>query len=136
MSELLDDARPAISAAIIVNEGRLLLARRRVSEGQLSWQFPAGEVEPEESPEEAAVRETLEEVGLVVESIRTLGQRIHPATGRTMVYVACGVVSGEARVADADELAEVEWCGPAEIADHVPYPFYEPVQDYITASVS
>lgn len=33
------------------------MVRRRVSEGQLSWQFPAGEVEPGEEREAAAVRE-------------------------------------------------------------------------------
>ncbi|SHM26566.1 8-oxo-dGTP diphosphatase [Streptomyces yunnanensis] len=34
------------------------MVRRRVKEGQLSWQFSAGEIEPGESAEEAAVRET------------------------------------------------------------------------------
>jgi len=36
------DFRPTIAAAIIVMGGKLLLARRRVAEGQLLWQFPAG----------------------------------------------------------------------------------------------
>jgi 8-oxo-dGTP diphosphatase len=38
-------------------------------------------------------------------------------------------------VADADELAEVEWCDRAALAEHVPYPFFEPVQAYIEAEV-
>ncbi|OSY52628.1 RNA pyrophosphohydrolase [Streptomyces fradiae ATCC 10745 = DSM 40063] len=60
------DERPGIAAAIVVNEGRVLMVRRRVSEGQPSWQFPAGEVEPREAREDAAVRETQEETGLTV----------------------------------------------------------------------
>src|SRR4051812_992249 len=32
--------RPPIAAAIIVDDGRVLLVRRRVEEGLLSWQFP------------------------------------------------------------------------------------------------
>lgn len=40
------EGRPAIAAAVVVHEGRVLMVRRRVSEGRLSWQFPAGEVEP------------------------------------------------------------------------------------------
>jgi hypothetical protein len=49
--------RPTISAAIIVRDGRLLLVQRRVKEGSLSWRFPAGEVEPGETVEDAVVRE-------------------------------------------------------------------------------
>ncbi|GAA3730547.1 hypothetical protein GCM10022225_10460 [Plantactinospora mayteni] len=63
------DDRAPIAAAVIVDNGRVLLVRRRVNEGQLSWQFPAGEVEPEEPAEEAAVREAGEETGLTVHSV-------------------------------------------------------------------
>jgi len=37
--------RPSIVAAIIVESGKVLLVRRRVREGTLSWQFPAGQSE-------------------------------------------------------------------------------------------
>jgi hypothetical protein len=50
-----DLSRPAIAAAIIVSNGHVLLVRRRLTEGSLSWQFPAGEVEPGETAEQAAV---------------------------------------------------------------------------------
>ena len=46
-----------IAAAVIVSKGTVLLIRRRTAEGQLSWQFPAGMVEPGETPADAAVRE-------------------------------------------------------------------------------
>lgn len=127
------DDQPAIAAAIIVQDGRVLLARRRVREGELSWQFPAGVVEPGESGEQAAVRETLEEVGLGVEAVKNLGERIHPATSRRMIYVVCEVHAGTARVADADELAEVEWCDRAHVSELVPFPFFPPVQEYLDA---
>jgi 8-oxo-dGTP diphosphatase len=136
MTQQDNDPRPAIAAAIIIDSGKVLMVRRRISEGKLSWQFPAGQVEPEETSEEAAVRETLEEVGLTVTATKTLGERVHPNTGRTMIYVACDVVSGTARVADADELDAVDWCDRAKLSDYVPYPLYGPVQDHITANVS
>src|SRR5947209_20533489 len=98
-----------VAAAIIVDNGRVLMVRRRIQEGALSWQFPAGQVESGESDIEAAVREAREEVGLRVAPIDRLGERTHPATGRRMVYVACRVVEGTAYVADGEELAEVEW---------------------------
>lgn len=125
------EGQPSIAAAIIVKDRRVLLARRRTSEGELSWQFPAGVVESGESGEQAAVRETSEEVGLEVVAAKNLGERIHPATGRRMIYVVCDVVSGVAHVADDEELAEVEWCDQARVAELVPFPFYGPVQDYL-----
>ncbi|SCK17770.1 8-oxo-dGTP diphosphatase [Streptomyces sp. WMMB 714] len=122
---------PGISAAVVVQGGRVLMVRRRVEEGVLSWQFPAGGTEAGESPEEAAVRETAEETGLTVESVKVLGDRVHPQTGRRMHYTACSVVSGEAHVADADELDMVCWVEHREIPDFVPYGLFGPVQDYL-----
>jgi 8-oxo-dGTP diphosphatase len=128
--------RPGISAAIIVQEGRVLMVRRRVKEGQLSWQFPAGEIEPGESAEEAAVRETHEETGLKVIAVQLLGERVHPKTQRLMSYTACDVVSGTAYVADVDELAELAWCGHSQIPEYVPYGLFEPVQAYLDEALA
>jgi len=52
-------------AAIFDREGRILLVQR--SDDGL-WCLPCGWVEPNESPEEAAVREAMEEAGLEVQS--------------------------------------------------------------------
>ena len=124
-------AKPGISAAIIVQDDKVLMVRRRVSEGELMWQFPAGGIEAGESPEEAAVRETAEETGLVVKAVRLLGERVHPKTGRAMSYTACEVLQGEAHVADEDELDAVAWVTHSEIGAYVPYPLYDKVQEYL-----
>src|SRR5687768_13112712 len=123
MRNQMTEQRP-IAAAIIVTDDRVLLVRRRVKEGELSWQFPGGEIEFGESSEQAAVREAYEEVGLVVAPVMPLGERIHPATGRTMVYVGCEVISGAAVVADSDELDKVAWCDRADLKAHVPLPLF------------
>lgn len=39
------ETKPGISAAIIVQGGQVLMVRRRVKEGELMWQFPAGAIE-------------------------------------------------------------------------------------------
>jgi 8-oxo-dGTP diphosphatase len=128
-----DGPRPPIAAAVIVNDGRVLLVRRRIKEGSLSWQFPAGEMEEGESPGATAVRETREEIGLCVAETKLLGKRVHPVTGRTMIYVACDVVSGDARVVDEDELAELAWSDRATLYEYVPYGLHESVQEYLDA---
>jgi 8-oxo-dGTP diphosphatase len=120
-----------VVAAVVVCGGRVLLARRRVGEGRLSWQFPAGKLHPGESVDSAAVRETLEETGLTVRAVSHLGQRVHPDTGRKMVYVACEVVGGTAFVAAPEEIADVAWCDRATLAAYVPYPIFGPAQRYL-----
>lgn len=135
MTEQTTEERPGIAAAVVVQDGAVLMVRRRVAEGQLSWQFPAGEIEQGESPEQAAVRETFEEVGMNVTVLKLLGERVHPTTGRSMSYVACAVESGTPRVADEEELAELAWVQHAQIPEHVPYGLFDPVQAYLDAAL-
>jgi 8-oxo-dGTP diphosphatase len=127
--------RPPIAAAVIVQDGRVLLVRRKVTEGSLSWQFPAGAVEPGETPESAAVRETAEETGLEVKAVRLLGARVHPATGRAMSYTACEVVAGLATIGDPEELDAVAWVAAGELVEYVPGGFFAPVQQYLDAAL-
>lgn len=131
-----DDERPPIAAAVIVKDGHVLLVRRRVKEGSLSWQFPAGEVEVGESAGEAAVREAREETGLTVAEAKVLGERVHPVTSRTMIYVACEVLAGEARVVDDEELATLVWSDRDQLANYVPYGFFPAVQVYLDSILS
>lgn len=64
--------------------------------------FLSGEIEPGESPTDAMVRECKEEAGLLVTAHREIGRRVHPKTGRTMIYVsgaptgACPPTNGSA----------------------------------------
>lgn len=51
----------------------IVLAARRTRRGDLAWGLPKGLIEPEETPEEAAVREVREETGLEAEVEASLG---------------------------------------------------------------
>lgn len=130
------EAKPGISAAIIVQDGQVLMVRRRVKEGELMWQFPAGGIEAGETAEQAAVRETQEETGLTVEAVKLLGERVHPKTGRLMSYTACTPIEGEAHVADDDELDAIAWVTLDEIPQYVPYGLFDAVQEYLDAELA
>ncbi|MGH7922484.1 MAG: NUDIX hydrolase, partial [Candidatus Dormibacteraceae bacterium] len=77
------------------------------------------------------VREVLEELGFQVEATETVGERIHPATKRHMVYVACQVTGGEPQLVDHEELAEFAWCTNQQVAERIPNGIFEPVQRYL-----
>lgn len=51
----------------------IALAARRTRRGDLAWGLPKGAIEPEEAPEDAAVREVLEETGLEADIEGDLG---------------------------------------------------------------
>ena len=51
----------------------IALASRRTRRGELVWGLPKGAVEQDEAPEEAAIREVLEETGLEAEIRQSLG---------------------------------------------------------------
>jgi 8-oxo-dGTP diphosphatase len=53
-----------------------------------------------------------------------------------VIYAACEVIDGEAYAADAEEIAAVYWCRLEEIAEYVPYGFFDPVQKYLEQQLS
>ena len=63
-----------LSAAVLIeHQGQLLLLQRAHQPWKGSWNLPAGYVEVDETPENAAIRETGEETGLEIEVDRLLG---------------------------------------------------------------
>ncbi|GAA2213369.1 hypothetical protein GCM10009850_088310 [Nonomuraea monospora] len=122
--------RPPVVAAIVTCERGVLVGKRR--DGKPPWTFIAGEIEPGESPADAAAREVKEEAGLrVVAAEREIARRVHPQTGRTMIYLACSPTgSMEVFLGDPEELAEVRWASLAEANALMPGVF-EPVHQYL-----
>jgi ADP-ribose pyrophosphatase YjhB (NUDIX family) len=127
------------SAATLVrdDDGRLLLVRH----AELGvWGLPGGAIEPDEQPEQAAVRETEEESGLQVEIVGLLGvfggpeYRIVYGNGDATAYVPvvyeARVVGGSERP-DGVETSEVAWHEPSELASLPLTPLSRAVLDRI-----
>jgi len=59
----------------VVHEDRLLLVRRASRRGRGNWQVPGGFIEPNETIEQAVIREVMEESGVKTEVRGVLGIR-------------------------------------------------------------
>ncbi len=108
----------AVAAAIITSDLGILIERR--NDRIPPWTFPATEIRPDESPAAAVTRRVPEETGLTVTVDHVIGRRIHPKTGRVMIYLQASADGTDARVGDPEDLAEVRWASLAEADQLMP----------------
>ena len=67
-----------VTAAILIKEGKLLIAKRKAGDRQANkWEFPGGTVEQDETPEACLKREIREEFGIKVSVGRFLGESVY-----------------------------------------------------------
>ena len=108
---------PGVSAVVVHEDGRLLLGRR--SDNGL-WAVVSGILEPGEQPARAAVREVLEETGVVavVEGLASVSsdtETVLYENGDRAQYLdltfLCRAVGGDPWVGD-DESTAVGWFAP------------------------
>jgi 8-oxo-dGTP pyrophosphatase MutT (NUDIX family)/transcriptional regulator with XRE-family HTH domain len=124
-----------VATAIVTSHLGVLVGQRH--DGEPPWTFISGEIEPGESPADAAVREVKEEADLRVVAGELIGEREHPKSHRQMYYLAATPTHGtEIFVGDSDELAAVRWVSLPE-ADELmrEYGMFEPVREYLAQAL-
>ena len=113
---------------IISGWGESILLCRRRGTGYMDgkWDLPSGHIEPGELPTEAAVRETEEEVGVILsrkdlQLVHTSYRPKHDNTGDRADYVFVAEMwGGKPRVCEPDKCEQVEWFGPNHIIRDLP----------------
>ncbi len=95
----------------VVRDDRLLLVRRASRRGRGNWQVPGGFVEPDETIEQAVVREVREEAGVTgeVQGVIGLRNRCDPDIGNSLYIVLLMTpLSGEP-TPDMEEVDRAEY---------------------------
>jgi ADP-ribose pyrophosphatase YjhB (NUDIX family) len=108
----------------VVRGGQLLLVRRASRHGRGNWQLPGGFIEPNETIEQAVVREVEEESGVSAEVEAVLGLRSrYDAESGNGVYVVLLLrpLAGEPR-ADNHEVDYAGYFSLEEIHELKPLP--------------
>lgn len=106
-----------VALALIYDDGRWLVGKRapgRIFAGM--WEFPGGKMLDGETPEQAAVRETREETGLMVQPLRRLdgltdNQGAYPVH---LYTVYCRRIGGQAAPC-GPAILELRWVGLDEL---------------------
>lgn len=88
--------KPGICVIVETDEGFVVLKEYRYPIKQWSYEFVAGIIDEGEKPEEAAVRETLEETGYIAEKVVSLGE-FYPSFGATneLIYLFYAQCTGK-----------------------------------------
>jgi 8-oxo-dGTP pyrophosphatase MutT (NUDIX family) len=113
------ETRTEVSAGGVVyrredDKVRILLAARRTRRGDLAWGLAKGGIEPDETPEEAAVREVREETGIEAVIEASLGETRYfyiwedVRVRKTVHFFLMHATGGDVEDHD-DEMEDVRW---------------------------
>lgn len=111
--------RLVVTTLPIDAHGRLVLIRRGIEPGRGAWAQPGGFLEVDETLEEAAVRETMEETGLVVRPETFIGHYSRLEAAVVVLALEAPIVGGtavptpEALEVRAFEPGDIPWAGIA-----------------------
>ncbi|MBU2101359.1 NUDIX domain-containing protein [Patescibacteria group bacterium] len=118
------------SYLILKKEDEILLMRRMGSGYYDGWySVPAGHVEVGELPTEALIRETKEEIGIVLQKgqlrhVHTMYRTKHDETGdRADYFFLATDWSGEPEICEPNKCDDIKWCTidtlPENVMHHV-----------------
>ncbi len=108
--------RLVVTTLPVTDSGDVMLLRRGIEPGRGLWAQPGGFMEIDETVHEGAVRETLEETGLVVEPGQIVGLYTRPEAAIVVIAFAARIVGG--RAAPTPEALEIRPFAP----DAIPWP--------------
>ena len=105
-----------VVAAVIQNEeGKILIAQRNLknSQGGL-WEFPGGKIEPNETKEEAIIREIKEEMDIDIEAKKFIGQKVfnYPDKDINLIAIECKQIKGDIKL---NEHEDIKWVNKNEL---------------------
>ena len=126
-------ARPIIGVGVLVWRDKQLLLGKRIAEKQdVSWQFPGGHLEDDETVIQCASREVLEETGLTVKAPRHLGftNTMFSVGERQYItlFVSCDYEAGMVQVLEPEKCEVWQWFDYQKL----PSPLFQPIEIFLS----
>jgi 8-oxo-dGTP diphosphatase len=131
---------PGVGVGVmLVRGGKVLLGKRHSDperadselHGEGTWTLPGGKMRFQETFEECAAREVLEETGIRIDAsgmkfVSVSNDRARDAHFVTLCFL-CGEFEGQAEVKEPDEIVEWKWFP----LDGIPIPMFQPSEKAI-----
>ena len=96
-----------VAGCLVVNNGLVLMIRT-----DHGWELPGGHVEDLETLKEGAIRETLEETGVLCDSLETLYKETEKS--KKIVYFLAKYRDGQLMPQKSEGIKEVSWKRPVK----------------------
>ncbi len=125
--------RPKIGVGVfVIKDGKILMHKRKNAHGDGTWSLPGGHLEWNETVEECAKREVLEESGIEIKNLRHAGFTsgdFFPKEGKHYVtlYIVADYDSGEVRDMEPDKSEKWSWFEWGSI----PKPLFLPMENFL-----
>ena len=124
--------RPKVGVGvIIIKDNKILLGKRKNSHGDGTWSFPGGHLEYDESWEDCAKRETMEETGINIKNLRfdTATNDVFEKEEKHYItlYMVCDYDSGEVINMEPEKCEKWDWFE----WNNLPSPLFLPIQNLL-----
>lgn len=119
------------AGAIVIKDGKTLLAKRKGSHASGSWGSFGGHVDFGEHPTEAVKREAMEELGIEIGNFKFMTCMSFVKDGKQYLDVSfvAELLSGEPKICEPDKIEEIGWYA----LNDLPNPLFEPVRIVLEA---
>lgn len=119
-------------AVVVVRDGKILLGKRKCSEGEGTWGNPGGKLEPGETPYQCAVRELKEETGMTttVDSLKDgpwVMIRFTTGNSYLTLFLITKDVEGEPQNLEETKCEGWEWFDP----NNLPSPLFDSINELL-----
>jgi len=124
--------RPTIGVGVfVIKDHKILMGKRKNALGDGSWALPGGHLEWNETPEQCAQREVMEEAGITIKNMRkgTFTNDVFEQAGKHYVtlFIIADYTSGIPTVCEPDKCEQWEWFSWHEL----PQPLFLPLQNLL-----
>lgn len=132
---------------MMLRDGKVLLGKRHEDpekadselHGEGTWTMPGGKLEFQETPEQGAIREVMEETGMKIEHsdiklVSLSNDMVSDAHFVTLGFL-CENCIGEPSVMEPDEITEWKWFKLDALPEKVFFPSAKVIKNYLSGEI-